>query len=107
MEAEIQKFDTVNSDDIEKRWVRWKTKLSWYFILKNIKNDEIKRISLLFFAGDGIVDIYEEDLNEIDTYDQVINKIDARLLMKANTESHIKHSNKMLQNDQEKDVVQR
>jgi hypothetical protein len=107
MEAEIQRFDTENSDDIERRWMRWKTKLGWYFTLKNMKSDELKRISLLFFGGDGIVDIYEENANDNDTYDQVINKIDAQLLTKANTESHIKHSNKVVQNDQEMDVAQR
>ena len=44
MEAEIQKFDTENSDNIEKRWMRWKTKLGWYFKLKSMENDELKRI---------------------------------------------------------------
>jgi hypothetical protein len=101
MEGEIQKFDTENGGDIEKRLTRWKTKLGWYFTLKNIKVDELKKTSLFFFGGDGIVDIYEEDADDGDNYDAIIKKLDARLIPKQNNQLNRLNFRKIVQYDDE------
>ena len=101
MEAELQRFDTENSDDIEKRWTRYKTKLGWYFTLKNIKQDEIKKTSLFYFGGDGIVDMYEEDADDADNYDAIIKKLDARLIPKQNNQLNRLNFRKIIQYDDE------
>ena len=97
MEGNIQKFDTENTDDIEKRWTRWKTNLNRYFAIKKIDQAAAKKNHLFFLGGDGIEDIYEAVANEADSYEQVIEKIDARILPKTNTELHLMQFRKISQ----------
>jgi hypothetical protein len=109
MEGNIQKFDTEFTDDIEKRWNRWKTNLNRYFAIKKIGEAAAKINHLFFLGGDGIEDIYETVADDNDSYEQVIEKIDARVRPKTNTELHIQQFRKIVQYDHEtfEDFVQR
>jgi hypothetical protein len=78
-----------------------KKKLGWYFMLKNIKTDEIKKTSLFYFGGDGIVDIYEEDADDADNYEAIIKKLDARLIPKQNNQLNRLNFRKIIQYDDE------
>ncbi len=69
----------------------------------------MKITHLFFFGGDALEDMYEENADTTDTYEKVIEKLDARLLPKTNTELHVMQFRKLAQFDDEPfdDFVQR
>ena len=88
-QALIQPFTTSDTDNIGLRWKKWVKKLERLFEIKNIEDDKKKITYLFFYGGDQLEDVYTEDAENDDTFDEICTKLSTRFNPTANNHLHV------------------
>ena len=94
-------FDVTDTENIIERWTIYHTRLSRYFLIKDVKEETMKITYLFFLGGHGIEVIYDQDKLATDTYRQVVAKISTHFNPTVNVQLNIFHFRSIAQFDGE------
>ena len=71
----IQQFVVNYGEDTAQSWSKWLRRFNRMLEINNINVDEQKKSYLFYYGGDEIEDIYDQNKDVSDSYDDVIKKI--------------------------------
>ena len=92
-------FDVTDTENIIERWAIYHTRLSIYFLIKDVKEEDMKITYLFFLGGHGIEVIYNQEKVATDTYLQVVAKISTYFNPTVNVQLNIFHFRSIAQFD--------
>ena len=71
----LPQFDVHVIEGINQRWTRWCRSLGRLMAINGVKEDSMKQNYLFFCAGDYVEDVYTKNANDMDTYEEIIEKL--------------------------------